>query len=258
MIIGATFIGSAVGTGAIAAMMQSHGWRYAYHIFGVIGLIVAVVLWFAVKPSPTRTHGARPKGLFGQLLRNPVMCKTMFIFFFSNIVYIGLISWMPTFLVKTRGIDILHAGLASSVPYLIAFASLNGVGWLLDKVGDGRERLFMAIGAAMVIVFLGLMAFATSLLVLMVFWTLSLVGYTAIYGTVFAVPLKHLQDEEVGTASGIINFGGQVAASIGPIVIGFLVSSAKGSFVPAFVFLITAGICALMVALTWKPSVTTH
>lgn len=254
LIIGATFIGSAVGTGAIAALMQAHGWRYAYHVFGVIGLVVAVVLWFAVKPSPARIKGARPKGLFGKLFRNPVLCKTMFIFFFSNIVYIGLVSWMPSFLVKTRGIDILHAGLASSVPYLIAFASLNIVGWLLDKVGDGRERLFMAIGATMVVVFLGLMAFADSLLLLMVFWTLSLVGYTAIYGTVFSVPLKHLQDEEVGTASGIINFGGQVAATIGPIAIGFLVTAGKGSYVPAFVFLIAAGVGAFMVALTWKPA----
>jgi len=254
LIIGATFIGSAVGTGAIAALMQANGWRFAYHIFGLIGVVVAVVLWFAVRPSPVRTQGARPKGLFGQLMRNAVMRKTMFIFFFSNIVYIGLISWMPSFLVKTRDIDILHAGLVSSIPYLVAFASLNAVGWLLDKVGDGHDRLFMSVGAAMVIVFLGLMAFATSLPVLMVFWTLSLVGYTAIYGTVFAVPLKHLPDEAIGTASGIINFGGQVAAGIGPVAIGFLVNSAKGSFVPAFVFLIAAGVCALLIALTWKPA----
>lgn len=252
LIIGASFIGSAVGTGAIAALMHAHGWRFAYHVFGAIGVVVAVVLWFAVAPSPRRLAGARPKGLFGSLLRQPLLRKTMLIFFFSNIVYIGLISWMPTFLIKTRDIDILHVGVASAIPYLVAFAALNGVGWLLDKVGEGRDRLFMSAGAVTVILFLSLMMFVDSLPGLLTCWTLSLVGYTAIYGTVFAIPLKHLPDSSVGTASGIINFGGQVAAGIGPMVIGWLVSMGQGSFGLAFGFLVASGIGALVIALTWR------
>jgi MFS family permease len=254
LIIGASFIGSAVGTGAIAALMHAHGWRFAYHVFGAIGVAVALMLWFAVKPSPKREAGARAKGLFADLLRQPLLRKAMLIFFFSNIVYIGLVSWMPSFLVKTRDIDILRVGFASSIPYLVAFASLNGVGWLLDKVGDGRERIFMSVGAAMVVLFLGLMMFADSLPWLLTFWTLSLVGYTAIYGTVFAIPLKHLADSSVGTASGIINFGGQVAAGIGPMVIGWLVIIGQGSYSLAFGFLLAAGVGALLMALSWRPS----
>ncbi len=252
LIIGASFLGSAVGTGAIAGLIHVYGWRFAYHAFGLVGVVVAVVLWFAVKESPARTRQARSKGLFRTLFGTRVMQKTMLIFFFSNIVYVGLISWMPTFLVKTRDIDIVHVGAASAIPYLVAFAALNGVGWLLDKVGAGRDRLFMSIGAAMVIVFLGLMAVATSLPWLLAFWTLSLVGYTAVYGTVFAIPLKHLPDESVGTASGIINFGGQVAAGIAPVVIGMLVTAGKGSFNLAFGFLLAAGVGALVIALRWK------
>ncbi|PVZ20564.1 MULTISPECIES: MFS transporter [unclassified Pseudomonas] len=252
LIIGASFIGSAVGTGAIAALMHAHGWRFAYHVFGGIGVVVALALWFAVKPSAPRKGTDRPRGLFTRLFRHALLRKTTLIFFFSNIVYIGLISWMPTFLMKTRDIDILHVGVASSIPYLVAFAALNGVGWLLDKVGDGRERLFMSLGAATVILFLGLMMFVDSLPWLLTCWTLSLVGYTAIYGTVFAIPLKHLPDDSVGTASGIINFGGQVAAGIGPMVIGGLVSIGQGSFGLAFGFLVLSGACALLTAFFWR------
>ncbi|MDK8264922.1 MFS transporter [Pseudomonas oryzihabitans] len=252
LIIGASFIGSAVGTGAIAALMHAHGWRFAYHVFGAVGVLVAVVLWFAVKPSPRRVDAAQRKGMFGVLLKQAVLRKTMLIFFFSNIVYIGLISWMPTFLMKTRDIDILHVGVASAIPYLVAFAALNCVGWLLDKVGDGRERLFMGVGAAMVILFLGMMMFVNSLPGLLTCWTLSLVGYTAIYGTVFAIPLKHLPDNSVGTASGIINFGGQVAAGIGPMMIGWLVSAGQGSFGLAFAFLLASGAGALLTAFSWR------
>lgn len=252
LIIGASFIGSAVGTGAIAALMHANGWRFAYHIFGAIGVVVAAVLWFAVKPSPQRQSAARPEGLFGDLLRHPVLQKTMLIFFFSNIVYIGLISWMPTFLIKTRDINILHVGVASVIPYLVAFAALNCVGWLLDKIGERHDRLFMSVGAVTVILFLSLMMFVDSLPALLTCWTLSLVGYTAIYGTVFSIPLKHLPDSSVGTASGIINFGGQVAAGIGPIMIGWLVSATDGSFGLAFGFLVASGLAALGIALTWR------
>ncbi|MBB3210810.1 MFS family permease [Herbaspirillum sp. Sphag1AN] len=252
LIIGASFLGSAVGTGAIAALIHTYGWRAAYHAFGLVGVIVASVLWFAVKDSPARAPGERAKGLFRSLFGTVLLQKTMLIFFFSNIVYVGLISWMPTFLVKTRDIDIVHVGAASAIPYLVAFASLNVVGWLLDKVGQGRDRLFMTIGATMVVIFLALMAVATSLPLLLAFWTLSLVGYTAVYGTVFAIPLKHLPDTSVGTASGIINFGGQVAAGIAPVVIGTLVGVGKGSFTLAFSFLLVAGLAALVIALGWK------
>jgi ACS family hexuronate transporter-like MFS transporter len=252
LVIGASFLGGAIGSGAIAALIATHGWRYAYHAFGLFGVVMATVLWFAVRESPARSRSVRESGLFRTLLRSPVLRRTMLIYFFGNVVQIGLSSWMPTFLMSTRNIDILHAGVASAIPFLVAFATLNLVGWLLDRFGDGREHVFLAVGSAMMIGFLGLMAFADSLSVLLSLWTLSLVGYTVIYGTVFAIPLKHLPDQSIGTAVGIINFGGQIASGLGPLVIGFLVAMAHGGFVPAFAFLLLAGAGALIVALTWR------
>jgi MFS family permease len=252
LLIGASFLGSAAGSGAIAALIHIYGWRTAYHAFGVIGMVVAAVLWFAVKEMPRRQRGQNAKGLFQSLLRKTILRKTMLIFFCSNIVFVGLVSWMPSFLMKTRDIDIVHVGAFSAVPYLVAFMSLNVVGWLLDKIGQGRERLFMTVGAMTVVVFLALMAVADSMPLLLTCWTLSLVGYTAVYGTVFAIPLKHMPDASVGTASGIINFGGQVAAGTAPAVIGWLVGVSHGSYTLAFAFLLSAGIAAFLIALTWR------
>ena len=253
LVIGASFIGSAIGTSGIAALIHAYGWRMAYHAFGAFGVVVAVAIWFSVKSAPRRPRTAHTAS-FRTLFASPVLRKTMFVFFFSNIVYVGLISWMPTYLMKTRGIDIVHVGTASAIPYLVAFGALNIVGWLLDKVGQGRERLFMCVGATMVIGFLVTMAFADSLVLLLTFWTLCLVGYTAIYGTVFVIPLKHLPDESVGTAAGIINFGGQVAAAIGPVAIGYLVGATPGSYALALGFLVLAGLGALLVSATWRVS----
>ncbi|RAS22293.1 MFS transporter [Paraburkholderia bryophila] len=257
LVIGASFLGSAVGSSAIAALVHTHGWRYAYHVFGLVGIVVAVVLWLAIKRAPRRRKLAG-KLAFRAVFRSPMLRKTMLIFFFSNVVYVALISWMPSFLVKTRHIDILHAGLASAGPYLVAFVCLNIVGWMLDKVGHGRERLFMTCGACAVVVFFALMAFATSLPSLLVLWTLCLVGYTVIYGTVFAIPLKHMSDASVGSAAGIINFGGQVAAAIAPAMVGMLVNLTPGSYVWAYSALLVAGMAALLVSLTWRTESVFH
>ncbi|MGH8790505.1 MAG: MFS transporter [Cupriavidus necator] len=252
LVIGASFLGSAIGSGAIAALIHSHGWRFAYHVFGLFGILVAVVLWFAVKRPPRRPKQAG-KAAFSALLRSLVLRKTMLIFFFANIVYVALVSWMPSFLIRVRHIDILHAGMASAVPYVVAFACLIVVGWLLDKVGQGRERVFMAVGATAMAVFIALMAYAESLPAMLTLWTLALMGYTVVYGTVFAIPLKHIPDESVGSAAGIINFGGQLAAAISPALIGLLMDVVPGSYVLPYAALLVSALGALAVALTWRP-----
>jgi len=251
LVIGASFLGSAIGSSAIAALIHTHGWRYAYHVFGLIGMVVAVVLWLAIKRVPRREKLAG-QSTFRELFRSPMLRKTMVIFFFSNIVYVALISWMPSFLIKTRHIDILHAGLASAMPYLVAFVCLNIVGWMLDKIGHGRERLFMTCGACAVILFLALMALADSLPSLLILWTLCLVGYTVVYGTVFAIPLKHMPDSSVGSAAGIINFGGQLAAAIAPVMVGMLVDLTPGSYLWAYSALLMAAMGAVLVSFTWR------
>lgn len=79
-----------------------------------------------------------------------------------------------------------------------------------------------------------------------------MMSYTFVYGTVFAIPLKHLPDGMIGSASGVVNFGGQLAASISPAVMGLLVTHYAGSFVPAMLFLVAAGAGAFLVAVTWR------
>jgi MFS family permease len=98
------------------------------------------------------------------------------------------------------------------------------------------------------------MAFSDSLPVLVTFWTLCMVGYSFVYGPVFAIPLKHLPDTSAGGGAGIINFGGQLAAAVAPVVIGTLVDFTHGTYTLAFLFLLAAGLGALTISLMWRPA----
>jgi len=87
---------------------------------------------------------------------------------------------------------------------------------------------------------------------LLILWTLCLVGYTVVYGTVFAIPLKHMPDSSVGSAAGIINFGGQLAAAIAPVMVGMLVDLTPGSYLWAYSALLMAAMGAVLVSFTWR------
>jgi len=252
LVIGAAFVGNAIGSGWIAAMIHAHGWRFAYHALGALGVVMAIVLWLVIKESPARDPARkRLRGGVRQLFRTPVMRRTSLIFFFANMLHVGLTSWMPSYLVQTKGIHLVKAGLVASVPFVCAFACLNFVGWLLDRYGHGRERFFLAGGSFAMMLCMVAMVLSTRTWTLMVFYTLLSMSYTFVYATVFAIPLKHLPDSTVGTAAGVVNFGGQVASAISPAAMGFLIASYGGSYVPAFVFLIAAGLACFIVSATW-------
>lgn len=253
LIIGATFLGSAIGSGWIASMINTHGWRFAYHVLGVIGIVMAVTLWLVIKESPLHLRSTKPTSRpeTKALLRTPILRRTTLIFFFANMLNVGLSAWMPMYLVQTRHVHLLTVGFAASLPFICSFISLNIVGSLLDRYGKSRERLFLAGGSFAMVIFMGLTIMSSQLWMLMAFWTLGMMSYTFVYGTVFAIPLKHLPDSLIGTAAGIVNFGGQLASAISPTVMGFLIERAAGSYTGAFLFLLAAGVGCFLVSITW-------
>jgi len=76
------------------------------------------------------------------------------------------------------------------------------------------------------------------------FWlTLSGFFICLAFGAIWALPMNVLKPDVMGGSSSLINFGGQVAGFLSPIIIGYLIQSSGGQFNTAFYFLI-AGILA--------------
>jgi nitrate/nitrite transporter NarK len=64
---------------------------------------------------------------------------------------------------------------------------------------------------------------------------------------VFTVPHRVMEQKVVGTAFGIINFGGQAAGIFSPLIMGALIAS-TGSYKAAFIFLTICCLIAAVVA----------
>src|SRR6202167_153169 len=178
-LISTVFLGNAAGAGLIGATVAYLGWRGSFHILSAAGFAVALFLLFALRGgiAAQRVHVAsRAPQPWGSLFRNPMAWKLTAIWSFTSLLYIGVQSWMPSYLMKTYGVDLKQAGLATMLPNLIAFAGTNVVGLLLDKYGKRYEKSFMVLGALFSAVFLALMMTTASIYLLLIYWTLLLLA----------------------------------------------------------------------------------
>ncbi|WP_103308662.1 MULTISPECIES: MFS transporter [unclassified Pseudomonas] len=255
-LISTAYLGKAAGSGLLGLTMVYLGWRGSFHILMALGVITSIILWFALKggmaaqrlrasSQPAKTNQ------FKELLKDPAALKLTAIWFCASMLSIGLNSWMPSYLSTTYNIDLLHVGLASAVPYLLGFAGTNAVGWMLDKFGNGREKYFMMFGAFGCIALMTLMMNTKSMSLLIIYWTLCMLSYNFIYATCFAIPLKRFRPDLIGSATGLMNFGGQLAGSVGPMAMGALIVQFNGSYFAAFGMLVASSGVALLIALTW-------
>ena len=68
----------------------------------------------------------------------------------------------------------------------------------------------------------------------------------------WGIPMTVLPIELMGASAATVNFGGQIAGFISPIVMGYLVQITGGSFNAAFIFIIAAAVAAALVSLVIK------
>ncbi|NVL34661.1 MFS transporter [Pseudomonas syringae pv. actinidiae] len=255
-LISTVYLGSAVGSGLVAVTVAYFGWRSTFVGLAAAGLMVSAILWFALKSGISEQRARETvSGGFSQikeLFKNPAALKLSAIWFSSTLLSIGMLSWMPSFLIKQFNVDLLHAGLASAVPYLVAFLSTNFAGWMLDKVGGKYEKHFMAFGALGCALFLSLMITTTSMALSILYWSFCLISFNFIYSTVFSVPLKRFDSAVIGSATGLVNFFGQVGAALAPTIMGSMIVAFNGSYFAAFWFLVACAFVAFFLALTWK------
>ncbi len=253
------------------------GWPYVFWVMGLIGLVFAGV-WMKTIYSP-RDHprispgeldhierggglvdmdraaqarlaaaGPRPHYL-GQLLRNRMLlgvyigqyCITTITYFF--------LTWFPLYLVQQRGMTILTAGLAASLPAICGF-----FGGVLGGVISDRllKRGFSLTVARKVPIVTG-MLLSTSMILCnyvdsstVVVWIMALAFFGKGVGSLgWAVVSDTSPKQIAGLSGGLFNTFGNIAAITTPIVIGYIVQWTD-SFNGALVFVAANALMAIV------------
>ncbi len=157
-------VGAAIGYAAGAALGQAHGWRSAFYVSAIPGLLLALaILFFMREPQRGGTDSAAEKEQGSKtdrylgLLKNPAYMWATLGYAMATFTIGGISTWIPTFLQRTAHQTAAHAGF--TIGAMTAVTGLLGTaagGWLAQRwlKRDHRALYWVsALGAGLCIPF---------------------------------------------------------------------------------------------------------
>lgn len=233
-------------------MLTTIGWRHTFTIIGIVGAVIAGLYWYFIKlpGSDDNISTSNPKdgkkGSFKMLFKTPLMLNLFVAYFSLYAVNWGLATWLPTYLVKVRGLDLVSLGWLQTIPGIAQLLGIYLSGYLIDKLSKGREKIAGAVSCVCISILLYLMFNAPNVTTFIVYQTVIMLFISFVVILLPSVVLKNLPSSIAGSGMGLVNTGGQLAGFITPLAIGFIVQAFNGSFNAAFWMLIAfAFICAV-------------
>lgn len=139
-------LGSALGI-AIGGLIAEHlGWRHAFGLVALPGLLVAI-LFFRIKDYKTvnllktvkekEDTKEQVKMQWGDIVREFIRTRSLILTYFAfagnMFVITALLVWLPTFFHRTDGISTSRAGLKSGVVMLLAIVGAPLGGFIADR-----------------------------------------------------------------------------------------------------------------------------
>ncbi|MGH7555945.1 MAG: MFS transporter, partial [Longimicrobiales bacterium] len=267
----------------VTLIMVAWGWRAAFVVFGVLGIVWGVVwYWYYrdrpedhpkvneaelaviqgknVDPSKARAGGhghshAAPAGgtkvPWSTLLKSSNMWTICLMYFCYVYTFWIFLSWMPTYLVESRGFSLLESGFFAGLPLLVG-AITNTVGGvvsdrLIPRRGLRFARRATAItGFVAAVIFIVPGAITQSAFLAVACLTLAAAGLEFTTGVSWAVAID-VGHEYAGTVSAMMNMFGNLGGALSPVIFGMLVQWTGRWELP---FLI-AGVLCVIAALCW-------
>ncbi len=250
-------LGTAFSSLLIAWLLGIVGWRVAFFISGAMGFVWLTV-WLAFfrdpKDAPWLSAPERemilaersPGGTVdthGMPLRELLSYGTMWGLFFvqglCNYANYMFLTWLPTYLVRSRGLNILHSGLQTAIVYVGAVVLMLLFGRICDRmltpgaVQAGKRRyaiVIFALGAAVMM----LAPITGSEALLLAELMVSLACINSVFVNTYSLTNDLLHaGRSIGSAVGFIQLGGNLFGLAAPIATGYIVE-ATGSFSSAF------------------------
>lgn len=270
---GGCALGSGVGAVVVATLMAVLGsWRAAFVVAGVGTILCGIWAWWYIRNTPRehpsineeeiayieRAHAEEdanePKVAAGGSLLRFFTYRSVWGMCLShtctNLIFFGLMTWLPTYLYKVHGFDLKSLGGATFIIFFFGFVGEVLGGQLADKwkaKGTGANvvyRTMMIIGAVAVALAMFGVAFAKAPIMVVALLCVALFFLRWNGGCNWATPAMLATRARTGTLNGIMNFVGNIAGIFVPIFIGYIVQT-TGSYFLALMFFV--GVAAFQV-----------
>lgn len=248
-----------VASSVLAAYLGKHyGWRSAFWVFGVIGLLVAVILVMRIRndrPSQTAATGAEAavglKETLRHILRIPTFYLLAIAFGCLVFVNVGFLTWTPTYLYERFGLPLETAALQAVLPHLACAAVGVMIGGRLsDALAAKRPAIrteVQWVGLLFGAPFIYLLGSSSDLMT--VYIALGAFGFfRGLYDSnIFAAVFEVVALRYRATATGLTLAFGFVVGAVAPVVLGWIKQNAGlGAGLSALALVFALGAVALM------------
>ncbi|RIV83000.1 MFS transporter [Aurantiacibacter xanthus] len=238
--LGSSILGSSVAPLVLVPIALAYGWRNAFFIAAIPGLISALLIWLFVierklPPRPVSAPGSKPPLLEVASERNVIVCALLAILLVAYLV----VTWafMPLVLVQLRGYS------ESDAAWLMAVLGIASAvcGFLVPALSDrlGRRPVMVGFTLSGVILPLGALLFDGAFVAMAVIFFAGW-AFNGIFPMFMAtVPAESVDPARAATAMGIV-------MGVGEVLGGVLAPTIAGSLSDAYGL---QAVCWLLVAL---------
>ena len=246
--------GGAFAPPIVAFIIAEWGWRMSFVVTGAMAVVWAI--WWLLSYHEPADHPRISKSelayirqdevitdagavhvepiSMSRLATYPVILKACLAYAFYLYIWTVFLYWIPTYLMKARGLSLKEMGVAASIPYIFAiFMELTG-GKVFDKwYAKGASitklrRTGMGIGMFGAAFFI-LMCMQANTAFWAIFWLSAFCGIFAFGASnVWAIPSDLAPYGQAGGVGSLMNFVGNFGALLAPMVTGYLAASKYG------------------------------
>lgn len=231
-------IGLGAGSFIGARLAGWFGWRAAFAIMGIAGLLLAPVLRWIVRDLPRRTPASAQAPLsnvFPILARKPAFWLLAFASSASSLCGYGLALWTPKVMMLSFGLDLVSTGnFLASLLLIGGCAGVFAGGWLADRLGTADRGWYARLPAIAWIISVPAWGFGLFAPSLWIAWPLLLLGNAVniLWLGPVTTAVQHLVSRPMrSTASAsFLLINNLIGLGIGPWLMGRLSDALKGTY----------------------------
>lgn len=155
----ASRLGGAAALPLMVLLIESVGWRGAFFVLGALGVVIAILWYLLFRDDPVehpKVHEEEKRYIaanrqavstdegaklpFTQIVRSPIMWRTMLQYFCSNFTFFFCLGWLYPYIKDHYNLSAGEAGMLAAVPLLGGAVGNWFSGWLVDRLySSGRH-----------------------------------------------------------------------------------------------------------------------
>ncbi|WP_245632946.1 MFS transporter [Alicyclobacillus kakegawensis] len=259
-------LGTAIGGVLVTGLIIWLGtWRLGFAAVGLLTVLIGVLAWVFMRDNPADhpliteeevkylqqvdVENETEEVISGSAIKyftrlSPWML--LLAFFGYDAVLYGLLTWAPSYVSKVQHVSFAMTGIWTFVIFGAGFVGELFAGQVADRLIRSGASVnvvmksmlgFAGLGVAGAILLVNHVTTATVAILL-----ISLANFFLRWGGLYwSVPARLAAKQHVGQLTGAMNFSGNVAGILVPILVGWIVQT-SGSFLGVFVMFAIAGL----------------